>query len=125
MSNTMDQKKPTILIGIIMIIIAAAFSSFGQLFWKFGADGGSLVIFWYIIGFVAAGIGMVLLMLSFRFGPVSILQPMMSLGFAMSIFWGAIFLSESITLPKILGTLLIIGGSAVLGIEGNKEAKKS
>jgi uncharacterized membrane protein len=120
----MDEKKKQqkISLGIVLILIAAALSSFGQLAWKFGAEGtGTQAIILYIVGFLAAGAGMFFMMAAFRYGEVSILQPMMSLGFALSILLGALFLNEMITWYKLIGTGLIIVGSIVLGVEGNGE----
>ncbi|MGX7149003.1 EamA family transporter [Enterococcus ureasiticus] len=115
-------KQQKLSLGIILILIAATLSSLGQLAWKFGADGtGSYAILLYAIGFLAAGAGMFFMMAAFRYGEVSILQPMMSLGFALSIVLGALFLNESITWYKLLGTGFIIAGSILLGIEGNEE----
>lgn len=115
-------KQQKLSLGIILILIAATLSSLGQLAWKFGADGtGNYAIIFYAIGFLAAGAGMFFMMAAFRYGEVSILQPMMSLGFALSIVLGALFLNESITWYKLLGTGFIIAGSILLGIEGNGE----
>ena len=117
------ETKKNMKLAMILILSAATMSSLGQLAWKFGADAtsNSMAIILYIIGFLAAGLGMVILMISFRYGDVSILQPMMSIGFALSIFFGAIFLNEPITLTKIFGTLFIIAGSALLGYEGGRD----
>ncbi len=116
-------KQQKLSLGILLILIAAALSSLGQLAWKFGADGtGSYAILLYLIGFIAAGAGMFFMMAAFRYGEVSILQPMMSLGFALSIVLGALFLDESITWYKLIGTGFIIAGSIFLGIEGNEES---
>jgi drug/metabolite transporter (DMT)-like permease len=119
----MDEKKQQkkLSLGILLIVIAATLSSLGQLAWKFGADGtGNYAIVLYIIGLIAAGAGMFFMMAGFRYGEVSILQPMMSLGFALSIVLGAVFLNESITWYKLLGTGFIVAGSVLLGIEGNE-----
>ena len=115
-------KQQKLSLGILLILIAAVLSSLGQLAWKFGADGtGSYAIILYAVGFIAAGAGMFFMMVAFRYGEVSILQPMMSLGFALSIVLGALFLNENITWYKLLGTGFIIAGSILLGIEGNEE----
>ncbi|MGX7245309.1 EamA family transporter [Enterococcus quebecensis] len=115
-------KQKKLSLGILLILIAATLSSLGQLAWKFGADGtGSYSIILYVLGFIAAGAGMFFMMAAFRYGEVSILQPMMSLGFALSIVLGAIFLNESITWYKLVGTGFIIAGSILLGIEGNED----
>lgn len=117
------ETKKNMKLAMLLILSAALMSSLGQLAWKFGADTASntLAIILYIVGFIAAGLGMVILMIAFRFGEVSILQPMMSIGFAMSIFFGSLFLNEPITVTKVIGTLFIIAGSALLGFEGGKE----
>lgn len=121
---TNKKKGSHLRIGILLILIAATLSSLGQLAWKFGADSSGVYAYvLYAVGFLAAGAGMLFMMLAFRYGQVSILQPMMSLGFAVSIFLGALFLNEPITAYKLLGTSLIIAGSIVLGIEGNQEEK--
>lgn len=116
------ETKKNMKLAMILILSAATMSSLGQLAWKFGADATSngLAYLLYFVGFVLAGLGMVLLMVAFRFGEVSILQPMMSIGFAMSILFGALFLNEPITMTKIFGTFFIIAGSALLGYEGGK-----
>ncbi|MBO0439428.1 EamA family transporter [Candidatus Enterococcus ikei] len=115
-------KQQKVSLGVVLILIAATLSSLGQLAWKFGADGtGNYAFILYIIGFIAAGAGMFFMMAAFRYGEVSILQPMMSLGFALSILLGAVFLNESITWYKLIGTGFIIAGSVLLGIEGNEE----
>lgn len=119
------RKKNHLGMGILLIVIAATLSSLGQLAWKFGAENsGTYAYSLYVLGFLAAGAGMLFMMLAFRYGQVSILQPMMSLGFALSILLGALFLGEPITTYKLFGTFLIVAGSIVLGIEGN-EAEQS
>lgn len=117
------ENKKNMKLAMLLILVAATMSSLGQLAWKFGADAtdSKFAILMYIVGLIAAGVGMVVLMISFRFGEVSILQPMMSVGFALSIVFGAMFLNEGITTMKIIGTLFIIGGSALLGYEGGKD----
>lgn len=117
------ETKKNMKLAMTLILFAATMSSLGQLAWKFGADASSfgMSIFLYIIGFIAAGLGMVILMIAFRYGEVSILQPMMSVGFALSILFGALFLNEPITLIKVFGTFFIIAGSALLGYEGGRD----
>lgn len=117
-----SKKGSRLRIGVLLILIAATLSSLGQLAWKFGAEKSGMYAYsLYALGFLAAGAGMLFMMLAFRYGQVSILQPMMSIGFALSILLGALFLDEPITAYKLIGTTLIIAGSIVLGIEGNEE----
>lgn len=116
-------QKENFKIGILLILAAALGSSAGQLAWKFGTD--SLTgVWWYILGFILAGAGALCMMVAFRFGEVSILQPMMSVGYVFSIFFGYLFLGEQITLMKILGTIFVIVGAIILGIPDSAFAKK-
>ncbi|MGC3379750.1 EamA family transporter, partial [Enterococcus faecalis] len=73
--------------------------------WYFGAEGtATQVIILYTDGFLVAGVGMLFMMVAFRYGEVSFLQPMMSLSFALSILLGTLFLNVMITWYKLIGT---------------------
>jgi len=101
--------------GVMLILAAALTGAISQLLWKFGTDANSGWI-WYLIGFVVAAISAMLMMLSFRYGEISILQPLMSLGYIFSMILGYFFLGEPITLNKIVGTVFVIIGAAILAI---------
>lgn len=111
-------------IAYYLIVIAATLSSLGQLLWKFSTESNihvAIVILLTLAGFICAGLGLVFETIAFRYGQVSILQPMMSISFALSIIWGFLFLGEPITLPKVAGTCLIILGCVLIGSdEGGK-----
>lgn len=117
------ENKNNMKLAIVLILIAALMSSVGQLTWKFGANSNQTLnsLLWYLAGFILSGIGLALMTIAFKFGEVSILHPMMSIGFVYSIFLGAWFLNEYITPLKIFGILLITAGSALLGFEGSKD----
>jgi len=101
--------------GVLLILGAAVTAAIGQLLWKFGTDSANGWIF-YIIGFAVAGFSAILMMLSFQFGEVSILQPLMSIGYVVSIILGFFFFNEPITLNKIIGTVFVIIGASILAI---------
>ncbi len=115
-----EPKKTNWTRAILLICLAAVLNSFSQVLWKIG-DMQSLKGFLILLlGLLISGAGMVFMMLSFRFGEVSILQPMMSVGFALSMVFGALFFAETLTLSKLIGTALIIIGVALLNSEGKK-----
>ncbi|MDV4148420.1 EamA family transporter [Enterococcus faecalis] len=121
MEKINKNSKHNMKLAIILILIATACSTFGQMVWKIGTErqgGGSM---WeYALGLVLSGISLVFMMLSFRYGEVSILQPMMSLGFCLSMVLGHFFLHESISISKIIGVVFIVLGAFLLGKEGGK-----
>ena len=93
--------------GIILIVIAALCTSFGQLFWKIGVNGDILLI---ILGFVLYGVGALSMIIAFKFGNLSILHPLMCVGYVFALINGALFLNEKITMNHAIGIAVIIVG---------------
>ena len=104
-----NQKK-----GISLMLFSAFVTCSGQLMWKLSATGNNQVWF-LIIGFALYALGAILMISAFQFGEVSMLQPMLSIGFVISLVLGHIVLNESITAQKIMGVILIIVGMFFLG----------
>ena len=103
--------------GIILMIFSSICACVGQLLWKLSDGGGFLFL---IAGFFLYGLGAVAMIVAYKFGKVSILQPILSLNYILSIVLAATVLNETITLTKcigvlgiILGVLLIAGGDEV------------
>ena len=100
-------------IGITIIIFSAICTAFGQYCWKVWEAKGMLTL---LIGFVLYGIGAVSMIIAFKFGSLSVLHPMMSIGYVCALFLGYFMLGEAITLTKVLGILLILLGVAFIGM---------
>ena len=111
MTVTPDLRK-----GILLMLISSICACLGQLLWKISADRGMLFV---IAGFLLYGIGGLTMVVAYRFGRLSVLQPMMSLNYVLSILLAAFVLRENITLIKCIGVLLIIAG--VVFIAGGDE----
>lgn len=107
-----DNKK-----GIGFIIASSFCVGFGQLFWKLSSEKGMMLL---LIGFFLYALGALLMMISYRYGKVSVLQPMLSISYVLSIILGAIVLNEEITTGKVIGAIIIIFG--VILIAGGKES---
>lgn len=108
----MKKTETTSPIGIVLMIAAAFSTATGQMFWKL-AD--SVLDYQMWIGFVLYGLGAVLMTVAFRFGRLSVLHPLLSIGYIIAIFYGAVFLGEAVTLNVSLGTLLILAGVVIIG----------
>ena len=93
--------------GIAMILLAALLTCLGQLCWKLGA-GGALP--WLGAGFLLYGCGALLMVTAMGHGELSVLHPMMSAGYVLSVVLGALALGEAVTLRKVLGIAVIILG---------------
>lgn len=102
--------------GILLMLVSSICVCFGQLLWKMSATGG---IPFLLIGFLLYGVGALVMIYAYRFGKVSVLQPMLSMNYVLSIILAATLLKESITIFKVIGILVIVSG--VILIAGGDE----
>lgn len=93
--------------GIVLILCSSICVCVGQLLWKLSAGHGLPVM---IAGFCFYGIGALVMLAAYRYGKLSVLQPMLSLNYVLSIILAALVLKESITIQKCIGVLVIILG---------------
>lgn len=105
-------------IGIILMIFSAHLVAFGQLFWKLSE--GSINKF-LVIGFLLYGSGAVVMLLAYQKGSLSVLHPVLSFGYILSIFLGRFFFNESIGIMKLSGVIFIIIGVILIGGGDNVE----
>ena len=89
------------------MIFSSLFVCFGQLCWKLYNTNGFLLL---ILGFILYGAGALIMLKAYRYGSLSVLQPMLSVNYIISIFIGYFILSEKISFNKVAGILLIIIG---------------
>lgn len=99
-------------IGILLMIVSAICACIGQLLWKLSVNGNIFTLF---LGFIFYGIGALIMIMAYRFGSLSVLQPMLSLSYILSTILGYFFLDESITYTKLLGIFVIIIGVTLIG----------
>lgn len=103
--------------GILLMLISSLCVCIGQLLWKLSADTGIIVM---LAGFLFYGAGALVMLIAYRFGKLSVLQPMLSLNYVLSIILAAVVLKESITILKCIGVIVIIAG-VVLIAGGDEE----
>lgn len=92
--------------GISLMLISAMCVCFGQLFWKLSSDG----LLFMVWGFFLYGLGAIIMIIAYKHGSLSVLQPVLSVNYIISLFLGYKILGEAITVYKIIGTFLIITG---------------
>lgn len=93
-------------VGIFLMLASSICVCFGQLFWKI-AD---MNLFLLALGFALYGIGALFMIIAYRFGPLSVLQPVLSLNYVLSIAIAALILKEPVTILKCVGVIVIILG---------------
>lgn len=102
--------------GILLMLLSSICVCVGQLLWKLSRTQG---IVFMIAGFCFYGMGALVMIIAYKFGKLSVLQPMLSLNYVLSIILAAIVLKEEITILKSIGVLVIIAG--VVMIAGGDE----
>ena len=115
-------KKPCSLgknkIGILLMLLCAVCLCTGQFIWK--RYDGLLPL---AAGFAVYGIGALSMLCAYRFGSLSVLQPINSISYVVSAVLGALYFQEQITLLRIIGIIVIMGGVILLAHgESGREA---
>lgn len=98
--------------GIFLMILCNFFLSVGQLLWKLIPTYGYLMLF---VGFAAYGIGALFMLFAYRFGELSVLQPMNCFSYVFMILFAGTILHEFITVKQYLGIALIMMGVVLIG----------
>lgn len=112
----------TPLHSILLVFLAAFIGSFGAVFLKFGAgrlhrDLKTLVLNWRLaLGIALYLLSFVFYYLGLREGELSVLYPMVSLGYIWTLVWSKLFFKEPISRRKVTGLALIIAGIIVLNL---------
>lgn len=99
------ERKKTGGIGIFLMLVCAVCLYTGQFIWKL-YDG----LLPLIIGFGIYGLGALAMLCAYRFGSLSVLQPINSVSYVIAAILGNIFFDESITAGKLVGIMAIMLG---------------
>lgn len=123
-------RQPFDFLGHSFIALTLAFTVYGQLVlkWQMGGAGplpeGGLAKLqflllqflnpWILSGFVSAFVASLAWMAAMTRFDLGYAYPFMSLAFVVVMVFGILFLGEAPSLPKILGTLLVMVGLVVI-----------
>ncbi len=102
--------------GILMMLCSSVCVCFGQYFWKLS----SASIWWLILGFALYGTGALIMLLAYRHGSLSVLQPMLAANYILAMIIAVTLLGEMIHWYNLLGVLLVLIG-VVLIAGGDEE----
>lgn len=111
--------------SMVLVLIGSVIGSIGAIFLKSGAHAVNR--HWTSIAFnwrLMAGIGTyllssVLFVKGMANGELSVLFPLVSLGYVCTLAWSRLFFHEPITKVKLYGVGLILVGITCLGIGGH------
>ncbi len=108
--------------SVLLVLFASFLGSFGAVFLKWGAgrisrNPRSLLLNWRL----AAGVSLYLIstvfyLMALRMGELSLLFPMVSLGYVWTLLWSKLFFGEPFSRRKLGGLALIFAGLVVLNL---------
>jgi multidrug transporter EmrE-like cation transporter len=107
--------------SMLLVFVASVIGSFGAVFLKMGAarlDGSilSFVNTRLLLGVTLFLGSSVFYALGIRGGQLSVLYPMVSLGYIWTLLWSRLFFNEPFTTSKFIGLGLILMGVFFVGL---------
>ena len=110
----------TPLSSILLVLFGSVVGSFGAVFLKLGAVRltGLLSLFnWRLALGVSLYLGSsVFYALGIRHGQLSVLFPMVAVGYIWTLLWARLFFHERFTRNKLTGLALVLGGVVLVGL---------
>ena len=108
--------------GVLLMLGSSLCVCVGQLLWKLSVTYGILFL---IVGFILYGIGAIVMIVAYKFGKVSVLQPILSVNYVLSLILAVLVLGEVLTASKIAGAFLItVGVWLVASSDNNDESSE-
>lgn len=102
--------------GILLMICSSLCVCFGQLLWKIGVQNSAWLLFF---GFALYAIGALVMLVAYKFGQLSVLQPMLSMNYIFALLLAITILNETVTPLKLIGILIITMSVILIGSDGN------
>ncbi len=112
-----------LLRSMVLVFIGGVVGSFGAVFLKMGADRLGKSIWSYLNIRLAVGVALylgstVFYLLGIKGGQLSVLYPMVSLGYIWTLLWSRLFFKEAFSRQKLVGLCLILVGVVFVGLGG-------
>ncbi len=111
----------TLFHSMLLVFAASVVGSFGAVFLKQGAARLNGTLLGFFNSRLALGVALFLGSSVFyswgiRGGDLSVLYPMVSLGYVWTLLWSRLFFHETFTRPKIFGLALVLLGVFFVGL---------
>ena len=108
MLNSLKKNKK----GICLMLCSSLMVCIGQLLWKLSANGNLIYL---LFGFISYGFGALVMLYAYKFGSLSVLQPMLSANYIFTIIFASTILHEQFTIFKLTGILIVFLGVFLIG----------
>ncbi len=114
--------------SMALVTFGSFIGSFGAVFLKSGAvrlqfNLRSMIRNWHLLaGVFLFCFSSIFFVLGLRDGELSVLYPMVSLGYVFTLFWSRMFFKERFTATKFAGLALILAGVVMVGLGTERTA---
>ncbi len=111
--------------SMLLVLVASIIGSVGAVFLKAGAASlhrqlSTWLLNWRLmVGVAVAIVSSYFFVLAVRRGELTVLYPLISLGYVWTLFWSRIFFREPFTRKKFFGLGLILLGTVFLALGRN------
>lgn len=102
MLNSIRKNK----VGILLMLFSSLCACMGQTFWKLSDKS----FYFLILGFFFYGIGAIIMLVAYRYGSLSVLQPILSLNYVLALIIGYLVFNEIFSPFRLVGVLFILCG---------------
>jgi multidrug transporter EmrE-like cation transporter len=114
---------PLLVRSMLLVFLASVVGSFGAVFLKMGALRLNKSVLSFVNSRLVLGVGLylgssIVYALGLRGGQLSVLYPIVSLGYVFTLVWAKLFFGEPFTRFKIAGLGLILVGVFLVGLGG-------
>ncbi len=115
--------SPLLLRSMLLVFFASVVGSFGAVFLKLGAMKIGKSVWTFVNSRLILGVALYLgssliYALGLRGGQLSVLYPIVSLGYVFTLLWSKLFFNEPLTRYKVAGVSLILVGVFLVGMGG-------
>jgi uncharacterized membrane protein len=112
--------------AIILILFSTLTSTAAQVFFKltshnFSFSFSAIFDLWLWLGFISYALSAALLVLAFKNGELSILNPLQSVEFIWTLIASWLILKEAISIQNVIGISIVLLGVFLLTIPGGKK----
>jgi multidrug transporter EmrE-like cation transporter len=112
---------PLLIRSMVMVFLAGIVGSFGAVFLKLGAMRLNKSVLSFVNSRLILGVALylgstVIYLSALKGGELSVLYPMVSLGYIWTLLWSKLFFNEDITRYKFAGLGLIVVGVVLVGL---------
>jgi len=116
---------PMLLRSMLLVFVASIVGSFGAVFLKLGALRLNGNVWSFANSRLVLGVSLylassVIYAMGVRGGQLSVLYPLVSLGYVFTLVWSKLFFHEPITRYKVAGLTLILVGVFLVGVGASR-----